>query len=209
MIYLLLERGEGREKEREGNINVWLPLACPLLGTWPTAQACALTEHRTGDPLILRRVLNPLTHSSQGEYLTVLFLISVVARKFKYFFIYLLTIHISHIWVVHYGHIHYWYFYTIPLFYSRLAKILLYVQLEFANSLLCLWIWTLACVHALTRAIAVGSFRCRHSLPFCHPSVTSAALFIEQMSLLFTRSTPSFFHLYSMVFYFVLLFCRE
>ena len=35
-IYLFLERGEGREKERERNINVWLPLATthwPLLGT--------------------------------------------------------------------------------------------------------------------------------------------------------------------------------
>ena len=28
-IYLFLERGEGREKERERNINVWLPLALP------------------------------------------------------------------------------------------------------------------------------------------------------------------------------------
>ena len=42
-IYLFLERGEQREKEREGNINVWLPLTCPVLGTWPTTQACVLT----------------------------------------------------------------------------------------------------------------------------------------------------------------------
>ena len=42
-IYLFLERGEGREKERERNINVWLPLARPLLGTWPATQECALT----------------------------------------------------------------------------------------------------------------------------------------------------------------------
>ena len=28
-MYLFLDRGEGREKEREININVWLPLACP------------------------------------------------------------------------------------------------------------------------------------------------------------------------------------
>ena len=41
-IYLFLERGEGNEKERERNINVWLPLTCPLLGTWPATQACAL-----------------------------------------------------------------------------------------------------------------------------------------------------------------------
>ena len=32
-IYLFSERGEGREKERERNID-WLPLACPQLGTW-------------------------------------------------------------------------------------------------------------------------------------------------------------------------------
>ena len=32
-----------REGEREGNINMWLPLARPLLGTWPATQACALT----------------------------------------------------------------------------------------------------------------------------------------------------------------------
>ena len=31
-IYLFLDRGEGREKERETNINVWLPLMCPTLG---------------------------------------------------------------------------------------------------------------------------------------------------------------------------------
>ena len=40
---LFLEKGEGRDKERERNINVRLLLACPLLGNWPTTQACALT----------------------------------------------------------------------------------------------------------------------------------------------------------------------
>ena len=39
-IYLFLEKG--REGEMERNINVWLPLTCPLLGTWPATQACAL-----------------------------------------------------------------------------------------------------------------------------------------------------------------------
>ena len=33
----------GREHEREGNINVWLPLTRPQLATKPTTQACALT----------------------------------------------------------------------------------------------------------------------------------------------------------------------
>ena len=31
-IYLFLDRGEGWEKERERNINVWLPLARPPTG---------------------------------------------------------------------------------------------------------------------------------------------------------------------------------
>ena len=35
---LFIERGEGREKERERNITVWLPLECPLLGTWPATR---------------------------------------------------------------------------------------------------------------------------------------------------------------------------
>ena len=39
---MFLERGEGREKERERNINVRLPLMCPLLGTWPATQAYVL-----------------------------------------------------------------------------------------------------------------------------------------------------------------------
>ena len=51
-IYLLLERGEGREKDRERN-------------TWPTTQACALTRTRTSDLLVHRLVLNPLSHTGQ------------------------------------------------------------------------------------------------------------------------------------------------
>ena len=46
-IHLFLERGEGREEERERNIHVWLPLVCSLLGTWPATQACALTGNQT------------------------------------------------------------------------------------------------------------------------------------------------------------------
>ena len=34
--------GEMKEKEQERNINVWLPLARSLLGTWPATQAYAL-----------------------------------------------------------------------------------------------------------------------------------------------------------------------
>ena len=55
------------EKERERNINVWLPLKQPLMGAWPATQACALTENRTGNPLVLRPTLNPLSNTSQGS----------------------------------------------------------------------------------------------------------------------------------------------
>ena len=37
-IYLILEKGERREKEKERNINVWLPLACPQPETRLTSQ---------------------------------------------------------------------------------------------------------------------------------------------------------------------------
>ena len=40
-LFLFLEKEKGRRK-RERNINVWLPFQCPLLGTWPTTQECAL-----------------------------------------------------------------------------------------------------------------------------------------------------------------------
>ena len=64
--YLFLERGEGRKKERERNMSVWLSLMHLLLGTWPTTPACALTGNQAGHPLVLRPALNPLSHSSQG-----------------------------------------------------------------------------------------------------------------------------------------------
>ena len=66
-VYLFLETGE-IEKERERNINVWLPLTRPLLGTRPAAQACALTRNGTSDPLVHRPALSPLSHTSQGVY---------------------------------------------------------------------------------------------------------------------------------------------
>ena len=65
-IYLFLERRKGRKKEREKNVNVWLPFAQPPLGTWPVTQACALTGNWTGEPLVCRLVLNPLSHTSQS-----------------------------------------------------------------------------------------------------------------------------------------------
>ena len=58
---------EGREEESERNINVWLPHTLHSLpGTWPTAQACALTGNRTWDHLVHRPALSALSHTSPG-----------------------------------------------------------------------------------------------------------------------------------------------
>ena len=62
------ERVEWKEKERETNINVWLPLTLPLLGTWSATQACALTWNGTGDPLVHRPALSFLSHTSQDTH---------------------------------------------------------------------------------------------------------------------------------------------
>ena len=45
---------------------MWLPLTCPLLGTWPATQACALTGNQTSDSLVHRPMLRPLSYTSQG-----------------------------------------------------------------------------------------------------------------------------------------------
>ena len=84
---LFLERGEGREEEKERNSNVWLPLTCPPLGTWPTTQACAPTGNRTGDPLVPRPALNPLSHTSQGEGHLFQIIISYVVISNSLFFL--------------------------------------------------------------------------------------------------------------------------
>ena len=51
---LFISGERGRKEDREGNINVWLPLMHPLPGTWPMTQACALTGNQTGDSLVHR-----------------------------------------------------------------------------------------------------------------------------------------------------------
>nr|XP_053772906.1 uncharacterized protein LOC112296351 [Desmodus rotundus] len=64
--------GKGQQRRRKGektggNINVWLPLACPPPGTWPATQACALTGNQTSVLLVRRPALSPLSHTSQRE----------------------------------------------------------------------------------------------------------------------------------------------
>ena len=71
-IYIFIE-GKGQKKKGretwmcERYIN-WLPLMHPLLGTWPETQACALTGNRTGNSLVHRLTLSPLSHTSQGRF---------------------------------------------------------------------------------------------------------------------------------------------
>ena len=57
--------GKG-ERKKERNLNVWLSLVHPVLGTWPATQACALTGNQTSVPLVCRPALNLLSHTSQG-----------------------------------------------------------------------------------------------------------------------------------------------
>ena len=60
----MFREGKGWRKERERNINVWLTLTCPLLGTWHATHVCALTGNQTSDPLVCMQALNPLSHTS-------------------------------------------------------------------------------------------------------------------------------------------------
>ena len=59
------KRGEGREKERERNIN-WLLLVCLHLRTSPENQACTLTRNQTGNIWFYIMMPSPLNYSSQG-----------------------------------------------------------------------------------------------------------------------------------------------
>ena len=74
-FYLFIFRRERREKERERNISVWLPLACPLLGTWLATHAWALTGNWKDDTLVRRPALHPLSHTSQGIIVIIFILL--------------------------------------------------------------------------------------------------------------------------------------
>ena len=71
LFILLLERGEGKEKERE------------RLETWPATQACALTGNQTSDPLVCRLALSPLSHTSEGLKLFNLYSFMDIIIKMK------------------------------------------------------------------------------------------------------------------------------
>ena len=65
----ILGRGEGREKEKERNID-WLPCMCPDWGPNPQpTQTCALTGNQTGNLSACKMTPNQLSHT--GWDLTV------------------------------------------------------------------------------------------------------------------------------------------
>ena len=55
-----------------------LPLECTQLGTWPATQACAPTGNRTRDFLVRRLALNPLSHTSQGTFISIYFMLNLL-----------------------------------------------------------------------------------------------------------------------------------
>ena len=63
ILFIFFREGKGRRK-RERNINVWLPLTCPLPRIWPPTQARALTGNGTSDSLVHRLALSPLSHTN-------------------------------------------------------------------------------------------------------------------------------------------------
>ena len=65
--FIYFERGEGRKKERERNIDVCLALMRPLPGTGLQPRHVPW-RNWTSDPLIHRPALNPLSHTSRGSF---------------------------------------------------------------------------------------------------------------------------------------------
>ena len=83
-MYLFLERGEGREKERERNIDR-PPLACSQLGTWPATPACALSGNRTVTLQFSGQCSIHTGHTSQGSLLIFIYHLWVWDCQFHVF----------------------------------------------------------------------------------------------------------------------------
>ena len=67
-IYFQREKKGGRKKHQ----HVVASWVSPPSETQPATQACALTGNWTGDPLVRRPALNPLSHTNQGLMVDVL-----------------------------------------------------------------------------------------------------------------------------------------
>ena len=73
-------REKRMEGEREGEKHqcVVASQAPPPLRAWPATQARTLTGNRTSDPPVHKPVLNPLSHTSQGEFIVILLFIVLI-----------------------------------------------------------------------------------------------------------------------------------
>ena len=72
-FYLFSERGEGKEKKKERNINVWekhwLVASCPPPNGDPARNAGTGPDRESNNDLsVCRPALNPLGHGSQGIF---------------------------------------------------------------------------------------------------------------------------------------------
>ena len=70
-MYLFLEKGEGREKERERNISVRQKHGSVAFRTCPVTQARALARNRTRDLFLGRTPPNRLSHTGQGLWVFI------------------------------------------------------------------------------------------------------------------------------------------
>ena len=72
IYFILLFRQMGMEGEREGEkCQCVVASSMPPTGDLAHNQACALIGNQTGNPLVCRPVLNPLSHTSQGRFLYI------------------------------------------------------------------------------------------------------------------------------------------
>ena len=82
ILFVYLERGEGRNKERERKINVREKhrSIMPQLRAWSTTQACTLTGNQTSYLLLPESTLNQQSHTGQGSPGAVLHTHGVLCR---------------------------------------------------------------------------------------------------------------------------------
>ena len=95
-ILFILDRGEGREIERERNSNVWLSLSHtpPTLETWPITQACALDWKSNQQPFGLQANTQS-TEPHQPEFPSFLKLSPTDLERFAFFFLWSLPLRIQ------------------------------------------------------------------------------------------------------------------
>ena len=83
-IYLFQTEGKGRKKRgRETSVCGCLSHAPPTGGLVTATQACALTGNWTSNHLVCRPTLNPLSHTSQGNYVIILTCVGLVVLFFS------------------------------------------------------------------------------------------------------------------------------